>query len=59
MTHLTKESIGLMSVINSLPAPILTVKIFEPGIIATLRNLKFWQLTTLDGTSIIQIPRSN
>jgi hypothetical protein len=55
MTQTMQESIGLMSVINLLPAPILMVPIFVLGIIATLRNLNFWQLTTLDGTFIIQV----
>ena len=55
MTQTMQESIGLMLVINLLPAPILMVRIFVLGIIATLRNLNFWQLTTLDGTFIIQV----
>ena len=55
MTQTMQESTGLMSAINLLPAPILMVPIFELGIIATLRNLNFWQLTTLDGTFIIQV----
>ena len=55
MTQTMQESTGLMSVINLLLAPILMVPIFVLGIIATLRNLNFWQLTTLDGTFIIQV----
>ena len=55
MTQTMQESTGLMWAINLLPAPILMVPIFVLGIIATLRNLNFWQLTTLDGIFIIQV----